>query len=268
MRTQKFVFDQFQSGSDYSASINQRLAGTIDALTLGYSTASAPNTAPTSNLSIPKTSLSPKGNGIPTVSKGNNSAPKAWGKDANTGILTYWPSISKYAAQYGLDPFLIAGIIQQESDWTPSMASPNKDKHTGRVKSIDYGLMQLNSLNDFYSSDLRWTDSSPNDNTNIANGCKELSECINVWTKRLGPSQASRNVEFGVISYNGGKGSKKPDAPFHKNPNGIWVANPNHVSIQYEKNVMWWTNWIKNNYNVNDLNYGVVKPLLTILGPL
>jgi len=48
-------------------------------------------------------------------------------------MIPYWPLIAKYAALFGLCPFLVAGQIQTESSFNPRAVSP--------VGAI--GLMQL-----------------------------------------------------------------------------------------------------------------------------
>jgi soluble lytic murein transglycosylase len=47
--------------------------------------------------------------------------------------INYWPQIQRYSAERGLDPYLIAALILQESNFDPAVRSP----------ANAYGLMQL-----------------------------------------------------------------------------------------------------------------------------
>ncbi|PUA41484.1 lytic transglycosylase [Pseudomonas protegens] len=48
-------------------------------------------------------------------------------------------------ARYREDPLLLESMARQESGLNPQAFNLNKDKH-GKVLSIDYGLMQINSV--------------------------------------------------------------------------------------------------------------------------
>lgn len=49
------------------------------------------------------------------------------------------------AAKYHVSPLLIKSIAIGESGLDPKATNNNRDKKTGKVKSTDYGLMQVNS---------------------------------------------------------------------------------------------------------------------------
>ncbi|EEI6292624.1 lytic transglycosylase domain-containing protein [Salmonella enterica] len=49
------------------------------------------------------------------------------------------------AAKYHVSPQLIKAIAMGESGMDPQVTNDNRDKKTGKIKSTDYGLMQVNS---------------------------------------------------------------------------------------------------------------------------
>ncbi|EFO8728107.1 lytic transglycosylase domain-containing protein [Salmonella enterica] len=49
------------------------------------------------------------------------------------------------AAKYHVSPRLIKAIVMGESGMDPQVTNDNRDKKTGKIKSTDYGLMQVNS---------------------------------------------------------------------------------------------------------------------------
>lgn len=49
------------------------------------------------------------------------------------------------AAKYHISPLLIKSIAIGESGLDPKATNHNRDKKTGKIKSTDYGLMQVNS---------------------------------------------------------------------------------------------------------------------------
>lgn len=70
-------------------------------------------------------------------------------------IITFWLAISlttaaqafcfnEAGAIYQIDPKLLKAIAQQESSLSAKAVNINRDKQ-GRVLSVDYGLMQVNS---------------------------------------------------------------------------------------------------------------------------
>lgn len=79
----------------------------------------------------------------------------------------YQAYIDKYAAQYKLDPNLVASVITIESHWDPN----------ARSSAQCNGLMQVNSH--FVGGDLF------DPETNIREGCKILRDCMNAYPESL-----------------------------------------------------------------------------------
>ena len=79
----------------------------------------------------------------------------------------YQASIDKYAAQYNLDPNLVASVITIESGWNPN----------ARSSAQCNGLMQVNSH--YVPGDLF------DPETNIREGCRILRDCMNTYPDSL-----------------------------------------------------------------------------------
>ena len=79
----------------------------------------------------------------------------------------YQAYIDKYAAQYKLDPNLVASVITIESHWDPN----------ARSSAQCNGLMQVNSH--YVGGDLF------DPETNIREGCKILRDCMNAYPESL-----------------------------------------------------------------------------------
>lgn len=79
----------------------------------------------------------------------------------------YQAYIDKYAAQYKLDPNLVASVITIESHWDPN----------ARSSAQCNGLMQVNSH--YVGGDLF------DPETNIKEGCKILRDCMNAYPESL-----------------------------------------------------------------------------------
>jgi soluble lytic murein transglycosylase-like protein len=89
----------------------------------------------------------------------------------------YSDLIKKYSKEYGLDPNLVASVIQIESSWNPNAVSSANCR----------GLMQLNPK--YVKGNLFVAD------INIQKGCKYLRECLDAYPD---------NFEQGLTAYNTG----------------------------------------------------------------
>ena len=101
--------------------------------------------------------------------------------------VAYGDYIIKYANEYKLDPFLVMGVIKQESNFVPDASS-----------GYAHGLMQLTpdtaewNANEMGLSDYDYLDPE----TSIKIGCHYLSYLINHYG----------NVDTALAAYNGGMG--------------------------------------------------------------
>lgn len=60
--------------------------------------------------------------------------------------LTNWDNCFAAAgARYQIEPLLLKAISAGESSLQPGAININKDRKTGKARSTDYGLMQINS---------------------------------------------------------------------------------------------------------------------------
>ena len=261
--TDAFVNDQYMSGADFKTELDMRIQGTQDALTLGY-TNNALNTASSTLATDPNAAAGQ--NGVTTLLAAGSTglAPlrgtppiggidkKQWRVQHNNALIKYWPSISKYAAANGFDPFLIASIIFEESDFDPGNTSRNGGKHP----SEDRGLMQLNSLQaNEYVGLTNWWDSSPIDNQNIKYGCWELKDKMRYFS---GPNQ----LQNAIIAYNGGQGNVSQSG-------GPRDPSDPHDLREYARHVNYMWNWLKANYKVlsNGPAAGSIMPLAPVTVP-
>ena len=243
INTTDFVNDQYMSGADFKTELEMRIQGTQDALTLGYTGAITNvvnnNALITQNITSTISSIK---NGVPSTKLGAYS----WGGKEDASLKKYWPSISKFAISGGMDPFLIAGVIQIESSWDPNCRSSADAR----------GLMQL-----WYSKDAakdypglnKWFDGSPIENQNIKYGCRELKQKIDHF---------QGNVDAGLYAYNGGIGRVDPQT-------GLPYSNAKIETKQYAQKVSLWWNWLKANYKItaNSVSINLAMPLAPVTVP-
>jgi soluble lytic murein transglycosylase len=118
----------------------------------------------------------------------------------------YWPQLSSYAQANGLDPYLVASLIRQESEFNPGAVS----------RANAYGLMQLlpsvgKSLAKKEGQRHFSTNELLNPITNLQLGTLDLRQSINRYNGQ---------VEYALAAYNAG------DVPVHQ-----WIALNDYKDI-------------------------------------
>ena len=119
-------------------------------------------------------------------------------------VNTYNDLITNAIAKYGpnVPPNLVKAIMMWESGGNPNAVNPNKNKDTGAVTSVDYGLMQINtkSYPDWVEAIGKDTSTfnplDPQDNINAA-----VSHLNTLWTQNNG------DVSKVLAAYNAGQGA-------------------------------------------------------------
>ncbi len=70
----------------------------------------------------------------------NNPPPVTEPAHGDTSFRALWPMIQQYASQYGADPQIVAGIIQQESTWENHKVHRDGTGH-GLIGLDDNGML-------------------------------------------------------------------------------------------------------------------------------
>ncbi len=118
-------------------------------------------------------------------------------------IEPYWPQIQDIAAQYGFDPYLIAGIGDRETRWGTHPACKPKGPACLGDRGHGHGLMQIDdrSFPDFCKDHAQWADPAKN----IAKGCAVLRDKLH-YLRHKGLAESAL-LQAAVAAYNCGEGN-------------------------------------------------------------
>lgn len=123
-------------------------------------------------------------------------------------VMTIVPQIKEASTQHGVNPYLVAGIILNESNGYPYAIKFNYNKRQKHHNEVSMGLMQVNLL--AHPITLSQYRCIFDIKTNLDIGCGILKQCVD----------NTANLDLAVRAYNGGIPNFR-----HK---GRWFAETNN----------------------------------------
>lgn len=107
--------------------------------------------------------------------------------------LSYKNSISIYSKQYGVDPYLVAAIINVESNYDKNAISPKEAR----------GLMQISSVTGYWAAE-----TLPIEDFNLDLLFEpEINIMIGTWYLNILSKEFDNNLQLVLAAYNGGSGN-------------------------------------------------------------
>lgn len=114
---------------------------------------------------------------------------------------------TKYATKYGLDPFLVCAVIEQESGWNPwamrfepaflerYISAMNLESTEAHARATSYGLMQtMGQVAREKGFQGKFLTQLCDPDVGVDMGCRKLQECFSVHG----------DPETSLLAYNGG----------------------------------------------------------------